>query len=118
MYSFKLNPYPDCAAICNRCKWFVPATDKTDIITNISAEKFGLGKCTRRHCFSVGHRLQKLYETCDRFEYTIHENFGLKTEELDDYSEYIKFFNNWKIIFIREIRENKEVEETMKLITG
>lgn len=113
MYSFKLNPYPDCAAICNHCKWFAPATKK-----NFSAEKFGLGKCTRRHCFSLDYRLQRLYETCDRFEYTIHETFGLKTEELDDYSEYIKFFNNWKIIFIREIKENKEVEETMKLITG
>lgn len=121
MYSYKLNPFPKCAAICNNCKWFKMA-DKADISTGIPSAKFGIGQCEcgKSKLLFGGWNpplsLKRLDETCQRFEFDIHQKFGLTVDETEDYFNFIKFFNNHKILFIREYRQYRELDETWNKI--
>lgn len=121
MYSYKLNPFPKCAAVCNNCKWF-KMSDKSDISTGIPTEKFGIGQCERGKAnrlfgyWSPPLSLKRLNETCKMFEFDIHQKFGLTVDETEDYFNYINFFNNHKIFLIRECRDHKETEEVWNKI--
>lgn len=115
MHTYKLNLFPKSAAVCNNCKWFV-ATDKADITSGIPSDKFGIGRCECGKNYrlfggwSPPASLKRLDETCQRFSPDIHQKFGLTADETEDYFNYINFFNNCKIILIRERREERQVE--------
>ncbi len=121
MYSYKLNPFPKCAAVCNNCKWF-KVTDKSDISTGIPSEKFGIGNCDcgKAHLLFGGwsppRSLKRLNETCDRFEFDIHQKFGLSVDETDEYFNYIDFYNKYKIVLIRQCRQEKEAEAVLNIL--
>lgn len=121
MYTYKLNPFPKCAAVCNNCKWF-KMSDTSDIATGIPSEKFGIGVC---ECGKVNilfggwsppRSLKRLDDTCNRFEFDIHQKFGLTADETNEYFNYINFFNKCKMILIRECREQRQVEEVWNKI--
>ena len=121
MYSYKLNPFPKCAAVCNNCKWF-KMSDTSDIGTGIPSEKFGIGVCERGKTnllfggWSPPRCLKLLDKTCDKFEFDIHQKFGLTTDETEEYFNYIDFYNKYKIVLIRQCRQEKTAEAVWKKI--
>ena len=112
MYSYKLNPFPKCAAVCNNCKWF-KMSDTSDI---------GIGVCERGKTnllfggWSPPRCLKRLDKTCDKFEFDIHQKFGLTTDETEEYFNYIDFYNKYKIVLIRQCRQEKTAEAVWKKI--
>jgi hypothetical protein len=109
-------------SICNNCKYF-QIEDISDLQTGISSEKFGIGYChvpsdllytsfTRR-----SQRARRFYrDDCTKFKFDIHQKFGIEDSEFDDMTEYAKYFNEYKIISIRDIQEQKELDKTWDVI--
>lgn len=127
MYTYNLKQLPQCIAVCNNCKYY-KIVDRTEVMTEIPIEKFGRGECnapsmrrvpTPSWSIRVSRRpLIRMNDTCENFKFSIHQQFGLPLDEIEDYFYYIKFFSNYKAGFIRDVRDNKEVEETWAKIIG
>ena len=108
-------------SICNNCKYF-QIEDITDFHTGISSEKFGVGYChfpgdLYTYYSRRSQRARRFYrDDCTKFKFDIHQKYGIEDSELDDMTEYAKYFNEYKIISIRTIQEQKELDKTRDII--